>query len=641
MPYAVWIDVVDPDPRRSDEVTLAQRPELIMGLIEAGWDGPADPGHEVVDALQEAEAEGNVHELLDVRVLTYPDGAIIGVAVAGDDVEVALEVGLSLAHHLAGTPALFGWRLESLRTEKLSAPRAPDVWLPPVDEPRARFPVAAYLPRELRELCTKYLLVSAARDINDPTGHGRGTVDAADLVAGSVEHPWGSAFDEFLGGLLVAAARQEAATGTRSPLVGRGGGDPSLAQALIDIIRRDQEQPSTGYDDDQMRGFVLIDDFKTEHGLTFDRVDDTLDREADEERSREQRRTLLWAGLRALATLGKNTLDRDQSSWLWLAALDSDIVDSVISEFANRDEDYLEESSEHTESELYTATQAHLLMRLALLHPDLLREEAELGLNDIDVTAGPLHHIAVETLMSLGTDAIASVAEASGHPATKAAKMLLPLLKALDSDEGDPFADLHLALEKLLPRTRTGAGKRRHPAKTFLELITSAATAVGTDHAAKTARDLFIAPAASACVLIDDHTDRDVEDSLRLRILAAAAALSPLAAGKVAADLPQLRSQDPRDEPAARTEAMTWWNNSVQALNHHPDRSSIDLTKIECPEPGRTLLSGLVSGTPDLSAALAVMPVNDTVVATAQAISILSIALDNPELPYEIVRPKV
>jgi hypothetical protein len=219
--------------------------------------------------------------------------------------------------------------------------------------------------------------------------------------------------------------------------------------------------------------------------------------------------------------------------------------------------------------------------------------------------------------------------------------MLLPLLKALDSDEGDPFADLHLALEKLLPRTGTGADKRRHPAKTFLELITSTTTAVGTDHAAKTARDLLIAPAASACVLVDDHTDRDVEDSLRLRILAAAATLSPLAAGKVATDLPQLRSQDPRDEPAARTQAMAWWNTSVQGLNHHPNRSSANLTKIECPEPGHTLLPGLISGALESSAALTTMPTNDAVVAAAQVISALSIALDDPELPYEIIRPEV
>lgn len=41
MPYAVWIEVSDPDPGTTAEVAQTQRPKLIMELIRAGWETPA------------------------------------------------------------------------------------------------------------------------------------------------------------------------------------------------------------------------------------------------------------------------------------------------------------------------------------------------------------------------------------------------------------------------------------------------------------------------------------------------------------------------------------------------------------------------------------------------------------------------
>jgi hypothetical protein len=158
------------------------------------------------------------------------------------------------------------------------------MWLPPANQPRARFPVAEHLPNELQHLCSHYLLVAAARRLTNPNDRYEPRVDADDLVAGSIEHPWGRELVSALGGLLVAAARHEAAT-SHNPLLGRGGGDPELAQALLDAIRKDQTQPATDYDDDHMRGYVLVDQFMTEHSLTYNRVDDTLDPKTDEHRS--------------------------------------------------------------------------------------------------------------------------------------------------------------------------------------------------------------------------------------------------------------------------------------------------------------------------------------------------------------------
>jgi hypothetical protein len=223
------------------------------------------------------------------------------------------EVGISLAHHVAGTLTVFGWRLTSLRTDMLAAPLAAGMWLPPANQPQARFPVAAHLPEELQHLCSHYLLVAAARRLTNPNDRYQPRVDAADLVAGAIEHPWGRELVSALGGLLVAAARAEAATSIQHPLLGRGSGDPALAQALLDTIRKDQAQPATGYDDDGMRGHVLVDQFTTDHNLTFNRVDTALDPKANEYRSHEQLRSLLWAGIRTLATLGKDTLKQVRS----------------------------------------------------------------------------------------------------------------------------------------------------------------------------------------------------------------------------------------------------------------------------------------------------------------------------------------
>jgi hypothetical protein len=49
------------------------------------------------------------------------------------------------------------------------------------------------------------------------------------------------------------------------------------------------------------------------HDLALHRADESLDDESSEESGKDQFRSLLWAGFRAPATLGKGTLEYSRS----------------------------------------------------------------------------------------------------------------------------------------------------------------------------------------------------------------------------------------------------------------------------------------------------------------------------------------
>ncbi|XVV07254.1 hypothetical protein ACQPW3_18475 [Actinosynnema sp. CA-248983] len=620
MPYAVWIELSDPDPPGSDDVAHARRPDLVLELIEAGGaaDGPL---------LEEDDDAGVVAEepvaLLDVRVLTYPEGARVGLAVDAVDLPAALAVGLGLARYLSGTPTLFGWRLESISGAKLDAPVEPDVWLPSLEDDRPRFPIAEHLPRELQEPAAQYLLAAAAADVNDPAGRGSWRVDAADLVAGSVEHPWGRELVAALGGLLVAACRAEA---VRHPLVGRGGGDPALAQALLDAVRADHDAPGTGADQDGTRGHLLLEDFTAAHDLQWNRVDPDADPDLAEERRRAQLRALLWAGLRCLATMGRDGLAAAESPWVWLADLDSDDVATVVDHFADRDAEQTAEAAEEAEALLYGATQAHLLMRLALLHPDLLAaDRITAARNDLRISTEPLQHLGFHALTSFGSAAVER-ATLPAH-AADAARSVLTALRAVDAEEDDALDDLYAAIEDLLPTRHIADRERQAHTAAFLDLVT--ATAGAGDDAARVARELLAFPAELACIVADLPDGGQAEHTLRLRVLAAAASLDPAVAGEVAADLPALRSKDPRDEPALHAEAAVWWGRAVRAFGGRPEVVERAITA--CPEPGAALLRRITSFSLDD------LPTATVAVAVVQAVSALGIAAQEPYLPHEII----
>jgi hypothetical protein len=72
MPYAVWLEMDAPAPI-SDEAAGAQLPQLILELIEQGWESAAifavdddDPSQDVAESADAAP------DILDVRVLGHP-----------------------------------------------------------------------------------------------------------------------------------------------------------------------------------------------------------------------------------------------------------------------------------------------------------------------------------------------------------------------------------------------------------------------------------------------------------------------------------------------------------------------------------------------------------------------------------------
>ncbi len=650
MPYAVWLEMTAPEPI-TDAAAAAQLPGLIVDLLKAGWDVPAvswldDEDDEPAAANEDTEDDTDGPGLLDMRVLSYRDGAMIGLAVDTDILEVATTIGASLGRHLAdAAPALLGWTTESLRAVKLTAPDADGDWLPSLREDGPRFPVAEHLRHDLLEMAAQFLIAGAVRDLHDPTGESRHTpeaVDAADLVAGAVaQHPWGREVGGELGTLLIAAGRYEAASGARRPLTGHGGGDAALAQQLLEAVRAEIDRPAIDYDDDRMRGHVLVEDFMERHDLQWNRRTGDLDDEADERRSREQLRALLWAGLRVLATLTHDLTDDAPSPWLWLADLECDDLSPAVGVLAELDDERLTEAAEDDDEELAAAAEAHVLVRAALLHPDLLDDGVsdEVGslLFNTEVTSGPLHHVAHDVLIILGADAIA---KATGNTnQSKAAELLAPPLRAIetlrvddDDPDGDPYNDLHAALERLLPRSGS-TSRRVRMARDLLALITAAAASPDTP--ARVARELFLDPATTACVLLSTDDDNRTVRRLRTYILTTAAALDPAIAGSFAADLPALHSTDPRDEPALRHEITTWWNRTLQTLRQLPE---LPHREPQCPDPGAALLKSATTDEGAPSGTLDDLSTAHAAIAVAQAISAISLALDDPDFPAQIIR---
>jgi hypothetical protein len=531
----------------------------------------------------------------------------------------------------------------TLSTTKLTSPEPLGDWLTPLRDDSPRFPVAEHLSSDLLEMAAQFLIAGAVRDLHDPSGESRYTADAvdvADLVTGAVtQHPWGREVAGELGKLLIAAGCGEAASDIRRPLIGRGGGDAALAQQLLESVRAEIDEPVIKYDD-RMRGHVLVEEFMERHDVRWNWHSD--DSDTGERRSSEQLRALLWAGLRVLATLSHDVTDYARLPWLWLTGLRIDEVSPVVGVLAEIDDERLTVADEDDNEELISAAQAHLLVRAALLYPDLLESEAFnepwSPLTDTTVTAGPLHHVAGEALTALGANAIQQAAGAS--KLRKTADLVLPSLRAIeavgedDADEaGDPYGDFNDAIEQLLPGASTKAIRRLRLIRDFLSLLTAAAnTASATP--AQIASSLVIAPAATACVLLSNDDSDRTEQRLRTHILIAAAALDPTIAGSYAADLPALRSKDPRDEPALRNQVNFWWNRLVHVLRQQPELLS---DQPPCPDPGASLLKTTTdnaeqSSTPDhLSTAQAA-------VAVIQAISAISVAHDDPDLPAEILQ---
>jgi hypothetical protein len=147
LPYAVWLEMTAPEPI-NDVAAAAQLPGLIADLLETGWEEQDTAAVTDDDDTEADSADGP--GLLDMRVRGYRDGALIGLAVDTDVLDIATTIGASLGRHLAdAAPALLGWTTESLRAVKLTGPDSEGDWLPPRRDDGPHFPVAEHLRHDL------------------------------------------------------------------------------------------------------------------------------------------------------------------------------------------------------------------------------------------------------------------------------------------------------------------------------------------------------------------------------------------------------------------------------------------------------------------------------------------------------------
>lgn len=643
MAYAVWIDIAAPASTTATKDEQHQLPQLIMSLIEAGWEVTVPTAEAVADDIDDAPADraDEPPDLLDVEVLGYSGGAWVGLVVDTDLVEVALAFGTGLGRQVRNAaPALMGATVASVRADLARGPDSDGRWLALNRENRRpRFPLAEHLSSELQDLCAQYLLAGAVRYLIDPKPHSRWRIDPAEVVDGAViDHPWDREIASALSVLLIAAGDAEAQIGVRDPLASRGEGDPALAEALLVRVRSEIAEPSD--DDDRMRGLNVIEQFMDDHDLHWDHVDDDLDEDANERETRRQLRALLWAGLRALTTM---TARLDASSpWLWLAAVGVD-TPAVVT-FAELDEDNLEYVADDTAEQITAAARAHLHIRVALMHPALLISAApefdRLELDDLGSARDPLHHLFIDTIGNLGVAVVEQILTSSDAPqeVVDVATVMLPTMRDVENHVEGATDHMFDPLDELLP-PRSEHRDVADDVRRILVFLGHAAELAGPAVVSRTIGYLTRSPAELACVIVDD-AEQDTDAVIRKHMLAMACAVNTDVAVTFAAELIAINGDDPRHAPALRHEADSWWATIVHALDHPPIREALAQAVTDCAEPGATLLRMLISPRSGDDSALALpadLSMEGAVVGVVQALTALTVSMRDPDLPFEIV----
>ena len=577
MPYLCRVTISVPE---ADEGGVSTLIDAVADAVKNGWDAPlvSVRDDESDDELSDEESPGG--EILDHRILGYPGGAIVLVVLDCDDFMQASIVVAALAQHLTTwSPALLEYVPSGLEISPLDVPYDEDNWLPPMagegSDPRPRWPLSELLDENMKELAGQYLLAVAIRAIWHPTEHAYGD-PADDIVAGSVEHPWGNVLSHALGVLLVRAARFESRHGSQAKLIVHGSGDVALASDLLRRARETSiEDDDDEFTDDAMHGHVLVEDFMEAHDLQWNRVADDEGPEEPDARSNRQLRTLLWAGLRAAATLCA-PLAYLSGPWQVLDQLGDE---TVVSLYAEQEEEDNEAAAEDDAAEMYSAGASHLLVWLAIRHPDLLESRAaEALIGDVaeDVTA--FHQVFYATTVMAGHESLrAALAEhripTRLRPGIDAYAAALADTERDDPDkDGDAYNDMHVALEEVLA---DGPGM----AKRIRLLLTVLGAAVRTADSGSRSTDetpasrprtiidyLLLEPAMHSAVVL--HRDNE-NVAIRASMLSLAAQVSPIAAGGLIAEFPGLTGDDPRLEPAARTRAARWVENAIQLAQQY------------------------------------------------------------------------
>ncbi|MFD0575088.1 hypothetical protein [Dactylosporangium darangshiense] len=587
--------------------------DAVSDAIQAGWEAPRILSADDEDADAPDDDDSPDDAILDYRILGRPGGAIILVVLDGAGLMQTSLAATGLAQHLTTwSPGLLQYAPDEVKISKIDKPYDDENWLPPLDDDATKRPswhLAELLEDQLQEIAAQYLIAHAIRSLWNP-GAPPHQQRAWDVVAGAVEPPWGGQLSHALGVLLVRAARFEHQSGSQTKLVVQGEGSPDLAADLLRRARLSASEPETGWTDDEMLGHVLIERFMEEHQLLWNRVVDDEPPEATEERSDRQLRALLWAGLRALATMAA-PLAHLTGPW---QVLDTFGDDTIISILAQAEEEQNEEDAEEDAAELESAAAAHVLVWLTIRHPGLLDTPAGNALvQRAAQNNSSFHHVIHDALLMAGSGPLTAALAEQPAPARlrlgiNAFVAALATTEHADTDEAaDAYDDMNLALERILARG-TGLAKRIR----YLLAVTGL-TARLTETDANPRRTIeghvstpqmlthymLLDPAMHATLIL--HQDINENAVLRTHILSLAAQVAPIAAGDLAAELPELEGDDPRLEPAARTRALGWIESALQVAHErgqrlseedNPDRSADAQTLVTAMTAGAELPDG-------------------------------------------------
>ena len=646
MPYVCRVTISGPEP---DAEGVTEMMDAVASAIEAGWEAPRifadeddDPGLPG-EAADDDAPDGTV---LDYRVLGYPGGAIILVVLDGDDLMQTSVAITGLAQHLTTwSPGLLEYSPDEVKISKADGPYDGEGWLPRIDGEDAgdaeqpRWHLAELLDDDLQGLAAQYLLARATWSLWHPTDPVEGQ-RARDVVLGAVEGPWGRELAGALGVLLVRAARLEDRSGSSAGLVIQGSGEPGLAADLLRRAREaGREAAAGGPDDDGLRGHVLVERFMEERQLPWNRVLGDESPTEYEERSDRQLKALLWAGLRALATLAM-PLSQLSGPWQVLGQLGGDALVAVLAQAEEeRNEADEEEDLEVTES----AAAAHVLVWLAIRHPGLLGgQDGGRLLERVAQDASALHHVTCEALLMAGAgplrEALASVTPPPGARAAVtdfAAAMEVTEAAEADAAE-DPYDDMHSALDRVLV---PGAGLTRR-IQWVLAVTGLAARLTETDanpHRGSEehvdspltlTRYLLAMPAMHAAVVLHRHDD---DDAVRARMLSLTAEVAPAAVGDLAAELPDLTGDDPLLEPAARARAVNWVERAARLARERGRGAALE-AGAGCGADARALARAVTAGL-DLPTA---WPVTRFVAAGAEAAAAILHSAQAAEFAAEV-----
>ncbi|MGH3165624.1 MAG: hypothetical protein ACRDN0_06985, partial [Trebonia sp.] len=375
-------------------------------------------------------------------------------------------------------------------------------------------------------------------------------------------------------------------------------GTPELAAELLRLTREGAAEPGT--DSDETRGHMLTERFIEEHDLGWNRITEGEAPDEAEGRSDRQLRALLWAGLRALATLTFSLKD-STGPWQVLEQLESKpLVSFLAGEEETRNEEDTEEDLEETEA----AAAALVLVWLAIAEPELLDRTPDWLPQEVRENGSSFHHVSYHAMLLAGAGPVRAAVEAGPVPDLIA--RIRPDIEAFvtalgataDSEAIDPYDDMHAALERILAPDVPDLDNR---IRYVLQVVGLAAGLTATDvnprraepgalaSAQELSRYLLAHPAMHAALVL--HAGDD-DTAVRTRALSLAAQVAPSAAGALAADFPRLSGDDPRLEPASRTQVRHWIEGAVRAAGSTV-RSEKDLG---CGDDSRALAAIVMNG---------------------------------------------